>query len=37
MVKEVLSEEVVEVRRVSDKVMAVVLVFEEGMLRLIFG
>ena len=35
--KEVLSEEVVEVRRVSDKVMAVVLVVEEGMLRLIFG
>ena len=28
--------EVMEVRRVSDRVMAVVLVFEEGVLRLIY-
>ena len=33
VVREVLYEEVVEVRRVSDRVMAVVLVFEEGVLR----
>ena len=35
MVKEELCEKVVEVRRVSDRVMAVVLVFEEYVLRLI--
>ena len=34
---EKLYEKVVEVRRVSDRVMAVVLVFEEDMLRLILG
>ena len=32
-----LCEEVVEVRRVSDRVMIVVLVFEEDVLRLIYG
>ena len=35
MVKEELCEKVVEVRRVNDRVMAVVLIFEEDMLRLI--
>ena len=37
MVKEELRMEVVEVRRVSDGVMAVVLVFEEDVLWLICG
>ena len=35
MVKEELCENMVEVRRVSDRVMAVVLVFEEDVLKLI--
>ena len=37
MVKEALCEKVVEVRRVSDIVMTVVLVFEEDVLGLICG
>ena len=37
MVKEELCEKVVEVRRVSDRVMAVVVIFEEDVLRLICG
>ena len=37
MVKEELCEKVVEVRWVSDRVMAVVLVFEEDVLRLTCG
>ena len=36
-VKEELCEKVVEVRRVSDRVMAVVVVYEEDVLRLICG
>ena len=35
--KEALCEQLVEVQRVSDRVMAVVLVFEEDVLRLICG
>ena len=35
--KEALCEKVVEVGRVSDRVMAVVLVFEEDVLRSICG
>ena len=35
--KEELYEKVVKVRRVSDRVMAVLLVFEEDVLRLICG
>ena len=37
MVKEVLCENVVEVRRVSDRVMTIVIVFYEDLLRLICG
>ena len=37
MVKEELCENVVEVRRVSDRVMTVVFIFEEDVLRLICG
>ena len=37
MVKDELCEQVVDVSRVSDRVMAVVLVFEEDVLRLICG
>ena len=37
MVKEELCEKVVEVRMVSDRVMNVVVVFEEDVLRLICG
>ena len=37
MVKEELCEKVVGVRRVSDRVMIVVVVFEEDVLRLICG
>ena len=37
MVKEELCVRVVEVRRVSDRVMTVVVVFEEDVLRLICG
>ena len=37
MVKEELCEKVVEVRRISDRVMTIVVVFEEGVLRLICG
>ena len=37
MVKEELCERVVEVRRVSDRVMTLVDVFEEDVLRLICG
>ena len=37
MVKEELCEYVVEVRRASDRVMTVVVVFEEDVLRLICG
>ena len=37
MVKEELCEKMVEVRRVSNRVMTVVVVFEEDALRLICG
>ena len=37
MVKEELCEKVVEIRRVSDRVMTLVAVYEEGVLRLIYG
>ena len=37
MVKEELCERLVEVRRVSDRVMSVAVVFEEDVLRLICG
>ena len=37
MVKEELCEKVLKVRRVSDRVMAVVLVFKEDVLRIICG
>ena len=37
MVKEELCEKVVEVRRVCDRVMAVVLVFEEDVLKFNYG
>ena len=37
MVKEELCDKVVEVRIVSDRVMTVVVVFEEDVLRLIYG
>ena len=37
MVKEELCEKVIEVRRVIDRVMTVVIVFEEDVLRLICG
>ena len=37
MVKEELCEKMVDVRRVSDRVMAVLLFFEEGVMRLFVG
>ena len=37
MVKEELWEKVIEVRRVSDRMMTFVVVFEEDVLRLICG